>query len=378
MGKQRQDAASSELDVSVVICAYSDERVGYLSAAIESALSQTVPAAQIIVVIDHNPRLFQHLRAHFQDVMLIENRGDRGLSSARNTGIARARGSVIAFLDDDAVAAHDWLQQLLTGYADPHVCGVGGLVEPAWLAPRPRWLPREFDWVVGCSYRGIPESRSPVRNLIGANMSFRREVFETIGGFRSNIGRRGTRPFGCEETEFCVRAHQRRPSEIVLYEPRARVQHVVPPSRTRWRYFVARCYAEGVSKAQVAHYVGARDALSSERVYAFRTLPRGIGRDLACILHGDATGLVRAGVIVAGLALTSAGYVRGMAPKWTSVRVPFAPAKLFDRRGHSSQPRTENPRETVPPPIPALELFPRAGEAPPTEAPAPNANDLQG
>ena len=78
----------------------------------------------------------------------------RGISGARNSGIAAARGAIIAFLDDDAIAAPDWLEQLLAGYSSPNVLGVGGAIEPQWQGGRPRWFPPEFDWVVGCTYLG--------------------------------------------------------------------------------------------------------------------------------------------------------------------------------------------------------------------------------
>ncbi len=67
-------------------------------------------------------------------------------------------------------------------------------------------MPEEFYWVVSANYRGMPPSGAHVRNLLGGNMSFRREQFDVVGGFRSDIGRgAGKRPLGCEETEFCIR-----------------------------------------------------------------------------------------------------------------------------------------------------------------------------
>src|SRR5439155_54307 len=76
---------------------------------------------------------------------------------------------------------------------------------------RPTWHPPEFGWVVGCSYRGLPVEPAPVRNLIGCNMSMRRELFDAVGGFTHGIGRIGTIPLGCEETEWCIRVRQRFP-----------------------------------------------------------------------------------------------------------------------------------------------------------------------
>ncbi|MBA2383347.1 MAG: glycosyltransferase family 2 protein [Actinobacteria bacterium] len=298
-------------EVSVVVCAYTEARWNDLGAAVESVRRQSAPALEIIVVVDHNATLFARVREELEGVVAVENREERGLSGARNSGIAVASGSIVAFLDDDAVAAPDWLERLARGYADPRVLGVGGGVEPHWLGGRPRAFPTEFQWVVGCTYRGMPETTSRVRNIIGANMSLRRDVFVEVGGFRSGIGRVGTRPVGCEETELCIRAQRRWPEGVILFEPRAAVRHTVPASRAGWKYFTSRCYAEGLSKALVARFAGAEAGLSSERTYVVRTLPRGVARGVADALRGDVAGLGRAGAIVAGLLVTSVGYVVG-------------------------------------------------------------------
>jgi len=191
------------------------------------------------------------------------------------------------------------------------VVGVGGAIEPLWQQRRPGWFPTEFDWVVGCTYRGAPTNTALVRNLIGANMSFRREVFDLAGGFREDIGRIGTTPLGCEETELCIRLRQRRPGTVLLYDPAVRVHHRVSPDRVRWRYFSSRCFAEGLSKALVTDAVGSKDGLAAERAHTLRVLPRGARAGLADARGGDRDGLRRTGAIVAGLAWTTAGYVRG-------------------------------------------------------------------
>ena len=299
-------------DISVVICAYTEERWHELVAAVKAIQAQTVPAREIIVVIDHNWDLWQRVRDDIPGVIAVENKEQRGLSGARNSGIKVAQGEVIAFTDEDAIPAADWLAHLNQRYDDPRVLGVGGAIEPLWADRRPDWFPEEFDWVVGCTYRGMPQTTAPVRNLIGCNMTFRREVFEVIGGFRSGIGRIDTLPVGCEETELCIRLRQRQPDALLYYEPKARVHHRVPPGRARWRYFRSRCYHEGRSKAMVTSLAGSRDGLSTERAYTFRTLPRSVCRRvLETVRQRNKAELIRAGAIVVGLAITTIGYLAG-------------------------------------------------------------------
>lgn len=299
-------------DVSVIICAYADERWHDLVAAVESLQQQSEPPREIIVVIDHNTRLLERARAELTGSIVTENCGPRGLSGARNSGIEFAHGALIAFLDDDAVAEPDWLALLSRHCVDPRVLGVGGAVIPRWLGTRPDWFPEEFYWVVGCTYRSLPRSLSIVRNPYGGCMCLRREVFEIAGNFKHEIGRIGKRPLGGEETELCIRAKWHWPQKIFLYEPYAKIHHCVPSSRTNWRYFLSRCYAEGLSKATITRLVGVDDGLACERVYILRALPMGILRGIKdAVVHGDSAGLMRAAAIVAGFVTTMAGYIRG-------------------------------------------------------------------
>ena len=308
--------ASDPLRCSVVVCAYTEKRWDDLVAAVGSLAAQTVTPHEVIVVVDHNPGLLARVAAELPQVLSVENAGRQGLSDARNSGLAVATGDIVAFLDDDAEAEPEWLALLLEGYRDPAVVGVGGYAEPAWASGRPAWFPREFDWVVGCTYRGLPASAAPVRNMIGCNMSFRRAVFGDLGGFTAGIGRLGTRPVGCEETELCIRIGQRHPGSVIWFDPRAVVHHKVPATRANWAYFRSRCYAEGLSKAAVSGLVGSDQALASERAYTTRTLPKGVLAGLRDGLRGERAGFGRAAAIVAGVGIASAGYALGkVAPR---------------------------------------------------------------
>jgi GT2 family glycosyltransferase len=298
-----------------VICAYTLERWQVLCEGIASVAAQTRPALETIVVVDHNPELLERLRERFPAVKAIANAGARGSSGSRNTALDLARGELLAFLDDDAVAAATWLEEMLRPYDDPDVIGTGGTPTPRWDGgEEPRWLPPEFYWTIGCGYRGLPEQIAPVRNTIGAAMSFRRSVFERVGGFSLHLGPAMSAPTahgGGEDTELGIRALRAFPGGVILHVPGALVAHRVPIERTKPSYFRRRCWLEGRTKALMGATVGSAEGLSSERRYVLRTLPGGVLRGLGDGLRGDLTGLQRAGAILTGLAFTAAGYLWG-------------------------------------------------------------------
>lgn len=348
--------------MSVVICAYTVDRWADLQRAVASAVAQEVRPTEVVVVIDHNGELFVRASGQWPGgastpaepsdpvVRVIASAGAPGLSGARNTGVSACSSDIVAFMDDDAVADTGWLQALVEHFSEADVVACGGLVDAAPVGPRPAWWPLEFDWVVGCSYRGLPTSTATVRNPIGASMAMRRSPVLDVGGFAEGIGRVGSRPVGCEETDLFIRLHQRWPEARVVYEPASRVRHTVPPARFSWRYFRSRCFAEGLSKADVATRVGQNDALASERAYLSNVLPSAVGRALLATCRREEGAALRAFAIGAGLALTTAGYVWGRlmaSSSGVSIAVPVHPG-FSERRGG----RTSGSPETGPRPLP--------------------------
>lgn len=293
----------------MLICAYTLDRLDVLSQAIDSVRTQSLAAHEIVLSVDHSPELLAEAEQRWPEVRLVENHEEQGLSGARNSGVAACSGEVVAFLDDDALAATDWLERLAEAYRDPSVLGAGGTVRPAWVEGKPEWFPPEFDWVIGCTHSGMPRQREAVRNLVGANMSLRREALLEVGGFRHELGRIGTIPAGCEETDLCIRIGKRWPESKILYDPDAAVDHFVPASRGTREYFTSRCRGEGRSKAILAGLVGSESGLEAERTYTSRTLPLGVLRGIGDTFRGDTSGLSRAAMIVTGLFTTTTGYL---------------------------------------------------------------------
>ncbi|RNL70555.1 glycosyltransferase family 2 protein [Streptomyces sp. I6] len=322
---------------SVVICVYTEDRWTDILAAVESVRRQSLPALETLVVVDHDARLLDRLTEEFpagreaaspgEEVRVLANAGPRGLSAGRNTGVAAALGEFVAFLDDDAVAERDWLRHLAEGYGDPRVMAVGGRTLPVWASGRrPAWFPEEFDWVVGCTYRGLPAGRVPVRNVLGGNASFRRAAFDAVGGFATGIGRDGgRRPLGCEETELCIRLGRALPDAVLLIDDRAVIHHKVPAARESFRYFRTRTYAEGLSKALVSRSVGSGKGLETERRYTTRVLPAGVLRGLRDALLGRPGGAGRAGAIAVGVAAAAAGYAAARVRTRPGVAFSYGP-----------------------------------------------------
>lgn len=316
LGSRPERRASA---ASVAICAYATNRWYDLKSAVASVVGQLGDDDECVVVVDYNDELLALAETEFASVRsasgravvrVIPNACERGLSGARNTAIAESRGEVVAFLDDDATAGDGWLRRMMAELTEADVFGVGTAANPDWPAgERPGWFPPEFDWVVGCSYRGLPTEPADVRNVFGVAMAFRREVFALAGTFSTDVGRIGLTPTGCEETELCIRLRLVRPDVMIKYLPDVAVTHRVTTPRVRPGYFLRRCLGEGRSKARVSRLVGADHALTSERTYVRSVLPRAFARELGRFLRGNFDGLAAAAMMVLGLLLAGGGYV---------------------------------------------------------------------
>jgi hypothetical protein len=142
-------------------------------------------------------------------------------------------------------------------------------------------------------------------------MAFRAETFSRVGGFTEGFGRIGTLPLGCEETELCIRLRRQVPGADVRFVPSSTVLHRVSDDRVRYRYFVNRCYSEGISKAQISQVAGSRSSTEAERAYTAQVLPRGVLREVRGALRGRPSGLPRAATICVGFVVTAIGFVWG-------------------------------------------------------------------
>lgn len=310
---------ASPLTVSVVVRAFTFDRLDDTRAAIDSVLKQTHTPHEILLIIDNNPELMATMSDDYASEPLVEvmpNNRRQGIGGGSNTALLRATGDIISYLDDDAIAEPDWIESLLEPLADEDVVAVGGLVTPRWAGGEaPSWFPEEFHWVVGCSNPRPDDGTMDIRNVWGGNNAFRRQAVVDNGGFaEKGLGRVGSNALGGEDTELCIRLCQSNPKWRIVYQPKAITRHRVPAPRTTVKYFNTRCRKEGMSKALLSEQIGNQAGLNDEAAYAAFDLPKAVGRNIyRGVRHQRVGEIQKAGAIVMGLGFAVVGMAHGRA-----------------------------------------------------------------
>ncbi len=258
-GVPPDDPAIAAVQVSVVIATYN--RAHLLKGTLEALASQAVPGSLKweMVVVDNNSRdSTAQVVTAFSKTTAAPVRyvfeSEPGVSRARNRGIREARGSIIAFTDDDVLPAPDWIAQLVAAIDRWNAHGVGGRILPRWETSPPLWL---TDSRYLCNRLAIMDCESsrllalPVEaqpQVWGANMAFRRELLESVGGFDPQLGGIGKRLFRGEETDLIKRALGL--GLKIAYDAGLTVFHRIGSDRMRKAYF---CRLEFDSAQGEAH-----------------------------------------------------------------------------------------------------------------------------
>lgn len=237
--------------IAAIICTHN--RAEEVRGAVQSLVRQTLPASafEIIVVdngsTDGTDRVVAELAAAAGNVRYV--REERiGLSTARNTGAAATSAPYVAYMDDDARAEPDWLESIVRAFREisPAPAALGGRVTLDWDGPAPTWFPPRYQSLY--TWVDLGNQRRPIGSrgyIVGANMAFRRDVLNQVGGFRTDLGRHGTGLMGGEDTALIRTLLAARLP--VHYEPAAVVAHRVPPERRRKRWLYRRLFWEGAA-----------------------------------------------------------------------------------------------------------------------------------
>ena len=241
--------------ISAIICTHN--RAGYLKKAIESLCDQTLHKEDYEILIIDNASTddtqktvkgFSAIKnlAYIQEPIL-------GLSQARNTGLTHAQGEYIAFMDDDAVAAPDWLEKILKAFrsAPGRVGCVGGKIDLVWENPRPHWVSKEMCSCLGQLDIGKHPSilKGDTYFLHGVNMAFPKNIFNSISKFNNSLGRKGSLLLSGEEVS--VQKELIKKGYLCLYDPNIYIQHRVPVERLTQTWFLKRMAWEGISLARI-------------------------------------------------------------------------------------------------------------------------------
>ncbi|MFX0068131.1 MAG: glycosyltransferase family 2 protein [Candidatus Hodarchaeota archaeon] len=295
--------------ISIVIPIFEKRRLTYLKTSLKSFARQTYKNIEVIIIVEKDKIIYKKLKDYLSSLdlkhkILFQERVT-SLSSARNRGIDAASGDIIAFLDDDAIPFRDWAERVAETYSNLNPAGVTGKIIPSWIGKRPSFLSEELYWLIGATYKGFPEKLCRVDWGLGANISFRREVFERIGRFSEELGFSGSRkiPIGGEEVEFCLRLVKDRGK--IIYNPDAKVLHKIDPAKLALKRLLLRSFWYGRGRKLIESRI--KTGHRYERSY-LRVLLNFYIEDPTSLPHRKFTSLKRIIFTTAVLILVMLGY----------------------------------------------------------------------
>src|SRR3990170_1957144 len=239
------------LDISVVIGTHN--RQNMILDCLRSLENQNDPSELFeILVIDNastdltKKLVLTHLKKSKVKIRYIFEQ-KLGHSMTRNRGIQESEGNLIAFLDDDARAERNWLHEISSSFKKSStVMAVGGKIIPQTTVPIPDWIPEHvLPLLTFVDYGEMEKQIHPPQTPVGTNMAFRKVVFEEIGLFNTNLGRKGTRLLSGEENDFFLRMKEK--NLCVWYNPDAIVYHALDSQRFTKKYIRSRVFWEGVT-----------------------------------------------------------------------------------------------------------------------------------
>ena len=232
------------MDVTVILCTYN--RCQSLATALESVAASELPdsIAWEVLVVDNNSKdntrtvvegFVRKYPARFRYFFEPQ----QGKSHALNSGIRESNGRILAFMDDDVVVDPKWLQNLAACFRETTWAGAGGRILPERAFTPPAWLSLDGKYALAplALFDIGPEAGELFEAPIGTNMAFRKEVFEKVGGFRTDLGPLPGTEARSEDMEFGYRALQA--GFRLWYEPSAIVHHSLPVHRLKKEYFLA-------------------------------------------------------------------------------------------------------------------------------------------
>lgn len=240
--------------LSVIICTYNRDK--YIYNVLKSLADNTLSHNQYeIVLVDNNCTdntrgECERFMQNFPDVAFryfVET--NQGLSHARNCGIRESRGDILVYVDDDALVNPEYLET----YADfferyPEIDAAGGPIIPKYETAEPSWMSHFTKALItGYKYLGDKEKEFPKNDYPGGgNAAYRASVFERVGLFNVELGRKGDSLVGAEEKDIFDKMTTM--GMRFFYLPTAILYHLIPEKKLSQDYFDRLTYSIGKSE----------------------------------------------------------------------------------------------------------------------------------
>jgi glucosyl-dolichyl phosphate glucuronosyltransferase len=244
------------IEISAIISTYN--RAHFLKGLFSSVLEQSIDKSRYEIVIVNNnctdnteEICHKFIQSHPEVKINYCIEKQQGLSYGRNKGIEESIGSIVTFLDDDAIIAPDFFEKTLLFFSQhPDVNAIGGKILLKYIDKKPNWYNPFLASLLGYFNKGDKEQIFNNDYFRGSNMSFRREIFLTYGGFNTLLGRVGRNLMGNEEKELFYRFKSN--GEKMWYVPSTVAYHLVPIERTYSSFVKKQAIGTGISQRQHA------------------------------------------------------------------------------------------------------------------------------
>ena len=240
--------------ISVILCTYNRQK--YIYNVLRSIAENTLPHDQYEIVLVNNNSTddtaaeCRRFSGDYPDIAFrycVET--NQGLSYARNRGIRESQGDLLAYVDDDATVNPQYLESYASFFArHPQAVAAGGPILPVYETEEPRWMSHYTrQLITGRLYHGDNERQFPRDSYPGGgNACYRRSVFDTIGLFNVELGRKGNSLIGAEEKDLFDKMNSH--NMKFYYIPTAILYHIIAPYKLTDDYFERLTYGIGVSE----------------------------------------------------------------------------------------------------------------------------------
>lgn len=252
-------------------------RPNYLTDALCTAKKQNFPKSEYeILVVDNNPEsgvlsIIENVNSTSPDGPLAQHikEPEISLSKARNTGAQRARGDILAYIDDDVILPSDWLTAILEPFRDPKVGCSGGKVIAQWEAKVPLWLPQFDTAYLSLLDYGEKTKELKTPSIWGCNMAVRKTAFLEVGGSNVDFFADESLIWFSGDGECGLEDKILNAGYKIIYEPRAWLYHRIPASRLTPGYFYNRFIFTGIHESYTRTRRGHKNPLFFVKLPAF-------------------------------------------------------------------------------------------------------------